>query len=240
MNRLSLVFGIGVTCILAACGNGANAANGPTAASPGGPQRGGASGQLVQINGDTLILTGANGDTTVTFTNSTTITKTSAATLADIAQGECIVASGTKDSSGLITATTVRLAPKGATGCASGGQGFSPPAGASPRPTPSGQPGMSILSGEVTAVSGTSITVLTSSNGSQLLTVPTVASVTLSSATTAASLQVGQCLRATGAPNASGTVEATSLTITPPGANGTCSTGGFGRRPGNGAPAGGG
>ena len=99
---------------------------------------------------------------------------------------------------------------------------------------------MSVVSGEVTAVSGTSVTVLTASTGTQTFTVPTVANVTVSSAASAASFQVGQCLRATGAPDASGTVQATSLTITPAGANGTCSTGsGFGRRAGNGAPAGG-
>src|SRR5438034_11755210 len=109
MTRLSLVFGIGVTFILAACGNGANAANGATSPSPGGPQRGGASGQLVQIDGVTLILTGANGDTTVTFTNSTTMTSTCAATIADIAQAERIVASGTSGWSGVTTATAVRL-----------------------------------------------------------------------------------------------------------------------------------
>src|SRR5207244_1785618 len=74
--------------------------------------RGGASGQLVQINGNTLILTGANGDVTVTYTTTTTITKMSTATLADITAGECIFANGAKDSSGLITATSVRLAPK--------------------------------------------------------------------------------------------------------------------------------
>ena len=99
---------------------------------------------------------------------------------------------------------------------------------------------MSVVSGEVTAVSGTSVTVLTASTGTQTFTVPTVANVTVSSAASAASFQVGQCLRATGAPDASGNVQATSLTITPAGANGTCSTGsGFGRRAGNGAPAGG-
>ena len=244
MNRLGLALVVGATFVLAACGSGATASNGATSPSPGGPgtNRGGAAGQLVQINGDTLILTGANGDITVTLTSSTTITKTSTASLADIAQGECIVASGTKDSAGLLTATSVRLAPKGANGCATGGPGGSAPPGASPRPTPSGQAGVSMVGGEVTAVSGTSVTVLTPSSGSQSITVPTVAMVTLSSAATAASLQVGECLRATGPPNASGDVQATSLTITPPGANGTCSTGGggFGRRGSGGSPPAGG
>jgi len=241
MSRFSIILCIGASFVLAACGNSASAGN--TASPSRGiarAPRGGASGQLVQINGNTLILTGANGDVTVTYTTTTTITKMSTATLADITAGECIFATGAKDSSGLITATSVRLAPKNSRGCTTGGAAFSPPAGASPRPTPSRQANMSVVSGEVTAVSGTSVTVLTASSGTQTLTVPTVANVMVSSAASAASLQVGQCLRATGAPDASGTVQATSLTITPAGANGTCSTGsGFGRRAGNGAPAGG-
>src|SRR6266581_1862098 len=127
MNRLGLVFGIGATFILAACGNGAGAAKSTPSPSPGAATaRGGPSGQLVQINGDTLILTGANGDITVTFDNTTAITKTSTATLADITQGECIVATGTKDSSGLITVTSVRLAPKDASGCTAAGTPPSP------------------------------------------------------------------------------------------------------------------
>src|SRR5256885_4420472 len=137
MSRFSIILCIGASFVLAACGNSASAGN-TASPSPGIARapRGGASGQLVQINGDTLILTGANGDITVTMTSSTTITRTSAVTLADITPGECIVASGAKDSSGLVTATTVRLAPKSANGCAPAGQGFSPPPGASPRPTP--------------------------------------------------------------------------------------------------------
>jgi hypothetical protein len=230
MNRIGLVIGVGAMFILAACGSSPGAAGGSASPSAGANAgRGGAAGQLVQINGTTLILSGANGDITVAYTSATTISKTSAATLADVNQGECIVATGTKDASGLLSATSVRLAPMGANGCAAPGS----PAGASPRPAPSGQPNASVVSGEVSAVSGTSVTVLTASSGSQTITVPTVASVSVSSAATAAALQVGECLRANGAPNSSGTVQASSLTITPPGPSGTCTTGngGFGRPP---------
>jgi hypothetical protein len=51
------------------------------------------------------------------------------------------------------------------------------------------------------------------------------------------------CVRASGSPDASGTIQATALAITPAAASGTCSTGfgGGGRRPaGNGTPAAGG
>ena len=158
-----------------------------------------------------MILSGANGDITVTFTSTTPITKTSTAALADITTGECVVATGTKDSTGQFTARMVRLAPSTANGCTAGGQGFSPPPAASPRPSLSGQAGTSTLAGEVTAVSGTSVTLKTPSSGSQSISVPTVASITASSVTTAAALQVGECLRAAGRPDASGTVAASSL-----------------------------
>src|SRR6266699_1947365 len=115
MNRFGLVSVIGASFVLAACGS-ASAANGGSSPSPGAnaAARGGAAGQLVQINGDTLILSGANGDITVTLSSSTPITKASTASLADITAGVCIVAMGPKDSSGSITATTVRLSPKSA------------------------------------------------------------------------------------------------------------------------------
>jgi uncharacterized protein DUF5666 len=242
MKRLGLVSIIGATLVLAACGSAATANSTSPSGSPatGGALRGGSAGQLVQINGQTLILSGANGDITVSYTSATSITKTSTASLADIIPGMCIVATGVKDTTGLVTATTVRLAVKGANGCTAGRAGGGPAAGASPRPTPSGQANLSSVSGTVTAVSGTSVTVLTPANTSQTITVPTTVAVSQSSSTTPAALQVGQCLRASGSRDASGTVQATALTITPAGPSGTCSTG-FGRGPaGNGAPAAGG
>jgi hypothetical protein len=227
MNRLPVVLFVGASFILAACGSSPTAAKSASSPSPGAGNgfRNGAAGKLVQINSATLILSGASGDITVSYTSSTTITKTSMATLADIVPGLCIFASGQKDASGHITATTVRLSPKSATGCSGPGPGASPRPSFSPRPTPSGQANVSVLSGEVTAVSGVSVTILTAAKISQSITVPTTAAVTVSSATTTAALQIGQCLRATGSRDAAGNVQATALTITPPGPNGTCSAG---------------
>ena len=168
--------------VVAACGASANTAS--SSPSPGGGNafRNGASGQLVQINGQALILTGPNGDTTVTFTTTTTFTRTSIAGLADITRGTCIVANGVKDTSGTITATTVSISPKTATGCAA--RNFAPSPGASPRPSPTPRPSATprpngaFVSGEVTAVSGVSITVLTQTNVSQQITVASAATVT--------------------------------------------------------------
>jgi hypothetical protein len=193
----------------------------------------------VQVNGQSLILTGPTGDVTVTVSTSTTFTRTSTAVLADIVPGVCILATGQKDSAGLLTATTVRLSPRVSGGCAAAGRfgpNASPPAGASPRPTPSGQPAMAFVGGEVTAATGITITVLTPTSGSQTITVPTIAAVTTTAVAAATDLRTGECVRATGARDAAGTVQATSITITPAGPSGTCVTGlgggGFGGRGG--------
>ena len=236
MNRTIIVVlataaGLGV----AACG-GASASSASPSPGRGGQARNGAAGQLVQIDGQTLILTGASGDITVTFSASTTFTRTSVAVLADIVPGQCLVATGQKDSAGTLTATTVRLSPKTSTGCGAGGQfgpNASPPPGASPRPTPSGPPAGAFVGGEVTAAAGTSITVLTAASGTEVINVPTTAAVTQMSAASSTDLRTGECLRANGSRDAAGEVQATSIGITPAGPSGTCATGiGGGRGPG--------
>jgi hypothetical protein len=226
--------------VFAACG-GAASATGAASPSPGAGNafRNGASGQLVQVSGQTLIITGPNGDTTVTYTTATTFTKTSLATLADIALGTCIVANGQKDASGAITATNVSISPKASTGCAARNFAPTPQPGASPRPSPtarpSGQPNGVFVIGEVTAVSGVSITVLTQASGTEKITVASAATVTKMATVSASDLQDGQCLRANGSRDSAGDVQATSITITPAGPSGTCTTGfGGGRGPGAG------
>ena len=235
---LMVMFATASVLAVAACG-GASAAGSSTSPSPGGggQARNGAAGQLVQINGPTLILTAAAGDVTVTYTNTTTFTKTSAAVLADVVPGQCLVASGQTDSAGILTATTVRLSPKSSTGCGAGGQlgpNASPRASASPRPTPSGPPQMPFVAGEVTHASGTSITVLTAASGSEVINVPTTAAVTRTSAASSTDLQTGECLRANGTRDSAGAVQATTIAITPAGPSGTCATGAGGRGPGRG------
>jgi len=245
MNRMVLVGVAVIGMVATACGSAVTANTATTTPSPGrggaAQFRNGAAGQLVQVNGQTLILTGPTGDLTVTISATTTFTRTSTAVLADIVPGVCIVATGQKDSSGALTASTVRLSPKPAAGCAAAGRtgpngspppGFSPPPQASPRPTPSGVP-LAFVTGEVTAAAGISITVLTTTSGSQTITVPTTASVTTTVVASATDLQTGECLRATGARDSSGSVQATTITITPAGPSGTCVTG-FGGRGGGG------
>lgn len=235
--------------VLAACGATASAAKTSPSPTAGNAFRNGASGQLVQINAQTLILTGPNGDITVSYTPTTTFTKTRVASLADIARGTCILATGQKDATGAVTATAVRLSPKTATGCAARAFAPSPAPGASPAPSPpaaatprpNGQPNAAFVAGEVTIVSGPSVTVLTQT-GSQKITVASAAMVTETSNVSKGDLQTGQCIRANGSRDSAGDVQAMSITISPAGPSGTCSTGigGGGRGQfGGGAPPGG-
>jgi hypothetical protein len=246
MNRIVVLVAAVLGIVATACGSAATANTSTVSPSPGSGGaaqfRNGASGQLVQVNGQTLILTGPSGDLTVAYSSSTTFTRTSTAVLADVVPGVCIVATGQKDSTGALTATTVRLSPKPAAGCGAAGRfgpngsppaGASPPPQASPRPTPSGQLPMALVNGEVTGASGISITVLTAASGSQTITVPTTAAVSTTVVASATDLQTGECLRATGARDSAGSVQATSITITPAGPSGTCVTG-FGGRGGGG------
>src|ERR1700704_383712 len=131
MNRVLVLVVVAAGLLAAACGNGAKAANSSTSPSPGGGAqfRNGASGQLVQVNGQSLILTGPNGDLTVNIGSTTTFTRTSTAVLADIVPGQCLVATGQKDSAGRLTAMTVRLSPKLASGCGAGQAGPNPAPG---------------------------------------------------------------------------------------------------------------
>ncbi len=98
---------------------------------------------------------------------------------------------------------------------------------------------MAFVTGEVTAAAGISITVLTTTYGSQTITVPTTAAVTTTVVGAATDLRTGECLRATGARDSSGNVQATSITITPAGPvghlrHGLRRGGGFGGRGGGG------
>jgi len=269
MKRLIPILATATTFFVAACGNAATAGTAATSPSPGAragaANRGGAAGQLVQINPQMLIITGPSGDTTISYTAATTVSRTSNGGLADIAVGTCVVATGRKDANGAITATSVRVSPKPTGGCAApaGGPGFGP--GASPRPSfsprpsstprPSGFANLSIVAGEVTAVSGSAVTVLsatgatgTTGTTSQTISVPSAATVTKTGTASLSDLQTGQCLTAVGPKDSSGNVQASSLVISPAGPSGTCNTrvgrgggggfGGFGGGGGSGAPGG--
>ncbi len=242
MNRPLLgAAGVVASLGIAACGSAsASGASTPSASPSSGGRTGLARnatfGQLVQINGSTLILSSSTGDSTVTYATTTTITQTSTGSLANVTPGLCITATGTKDATGALVATTVLLSAPVSGSCTTGfgggggGGTFSPPAGATPRPSFSPLAGAGAARGLVKSVTGTSVT-LTETAGTTTTTmtinVPTTVKVTTSSVVQPSALQTGQCLTALGTKNSSGTVAARSLTITPAGANGC--TAGFGR-----------
>ena len=252
MNRIATSAALLVAGLaLAACGSTA-AAGGSTAKaspSPGLRVRNGTQGELVQMNGTSLILNATTGDVTVVYDASTTFQKTSTGTFQDITVGRCIVATGAKDPSGGITAATVRLSDKVNGACAFGqgpaggfgGTRTTPLPGASPRPNPGN---LAFAGGEVATVSGTTITVKPPTGAVQTVVVPTTVRVSKSSLASASDLALHQCLSANGPRDASGKVTARAISIVPAGPTG-CFTGGgggfggFGRGPGGGTGGGG-
>jgi hypothetical protein len=155
MKRLVITAG-GTVVLLALTACGGSTAAGSTSSSsttstsrpaggngPGGLARRGTAGTLAQINGTSLILTDTTGtDVTVDYTPTTTITQTKSGVLADIVPGSCVVITGTKDATGALVASSVRLSQPVNGACAAGlgnrgpgaGTGTRPPAGPPPRP----------------------------------------------------------------------------------------------------------
>jgi hypothetical protein len=231
--RVALAATLGI--VIAACGS-TSAAAPPSGASPTpgarGAGRNGASGELVQLSGSSLILSTQAGDVTVTFAATTTIQKTSTAGVADITVGSCIIASGQKDATGQLVATTVRLSPAVNGACSFGNFG----GGGGQRPTPSGTPSgtprpgqanLALARGQVAGVNGTAVTVKDSTGASQTISVPTTVKVARSATGTSADLVVGACVMANGTKDSSGNVTARTLSIVPAGPSG-CFTGGRG------------
>ena len=246
MKRLVITAGgTAVVLALAACGSGTSASSNNSSSSTtanrsggnngaGGFARRGAAGELAQINGTSLILSATDGtDVTVDYTNTTTITQTKTGVLADVVPGSCVIATGTKDASGTVVVSSVRLsqpvngACNAGLGNRPGGANGTPPNG-TPRRTPApGQPIPSFEAGKVTTVNGTSITLQPTTGAAQTITVPTTVTVAESNVASASDLAVGDCIQATGPKDSSGKVAATALSIVPAGPSG-CFTGGRG------------
>ena len=268
MKRLVITAGgTAVVLALAACGSGTSASSNNSSSSSsttanrsggnngaGGFARRGAAGELAQINGTSLILSATDGtDVTVDYTNTTTITQTRTGVLADVVPGSCVIATGTKDASGTVVASSVRLSQP-VNGACNAGLGNRPPGAngapnpnatprAIPRRTPApGQPLPAFAAGKVTAVNGTSITLQPATGAAQTITVPTTVTVSESNVASASDLAVGDCIQATGPKDSSGKVAATALSIVPAGPSGcfTGGRGGFGGFGGRGFGGGGG
>ena len=218
---------------MVACGTAGASAGVPSTGFRAGDLTGGT---LVSVSGTTLILSTADGNVDVAFSSSTPISKTSVGGVSDIAVGSCVTATGSVDSTGTITATSVTVSPTVSGSCATGSYTGGNPGGfpggranASPRARPSGGFGFDFASvrGVVTAVNGTTVTVRATSGASASLTVPTTARVSTTVTGSTGDLVAGSCVAAIGPRSSSGTVQARSLLIEPAGASG-CFTGGSG------------
>jgi len=85
------------------------AGGGPSSASAGGLV-----GQIEEIDGSSLVVTGFDGQkTTVQATETTLIEKYASVTVADLVAGEQVVISGSQNEDGSITARSIQVAPAG-------------------------------------------------------------------------------------------------------------------------------
>lgn len=223
--------------------------------------RGGVRGTIAAVTGQLMQLQDTSSQTAVAWTASTTITAQVAGTLADVKPGVCVLAvtaptgtSSTASASGAATSVAISQPVNGACtagfgagtpgtrGAPGGGMPSGAPAGGQRYGTrPSGAPTAGAggfvrpVDGLVTAVSGDTITVQTTTGTGGTATSGTAttgtATVTVDSATTfrttkaadASAIVVGQCATARGQADSSGKVTATSIVVSPP-TNGTCVT----------------
>ncbi len=218
---------------MVACGTAGASAGIPSSGFRAGDLTGGT---LVNVSGSKLILSTADGNVTVAISGSTPISKTSVGATSDIAVGSCVTATGSMDSPGAITATSVAVSPAVNGSCATDSYAGGNPGGfpggrliASPRARPSAGFGFDFASvrGVVTAVEGDTVTVRASSGSSASLTVPATAKVSSTASGSSADLVAGACVAAIGPRNSSGTVQASALLIEPDAPTG-CFTGGSG------------
>jgi hypothetical protein len=218
--------------------------------SGGAPAIPGASGLIAAASPGTLQVQSTTAQNTVAYTSATTFT---AVTSGHIAAGGCVMVTGTPaaGSAKALTATSARIMAKvnGACPTTGAGGGFGG-AGSARRPTGAGggsgtRRAFASATGTVNSVSGSTILLNgvlrngPSAAGSGAPASPSTITITLgSSATvtqtvpaTSAAAVVGQCARAIGPANSTGTITAKSITISKPGPNG-CNTGfgGFGGR----------
>ena len=222
---------------VAACGastSGSSPAASPSS-SAGVRRANAAAGTLVQVSDTTLVLSTSTGDVTISYSSTTPITLTATGSYADIQVGSCINATGTKDATGAVTASSVTITSPVNGSCSLGSfvggsrgafPGGRPGASFRPRATPSGLPAnVASVRGTVAAVNVTQVTVQKSGGTSQTITVPTTIKVSTTSTGSASDLTQGACVAAVGPKAASGTVTARTLVIAPAGPSG-CFTGG--------------
>ena len=231
----------------------------------------GASGKIAAADGSTIQVQGSDSQTAVTYTDETTISQQVAGSLSDVKAGLCVTvtpAEGSDSSDTAVTAGSVRVTEKSDGSCQGGFGGGRPsgmpeggmpsgmpegeemPSGVPEGGMPSGGPGAGGgfgTSGEVTAVSGDTVTVAATRFDPQAeegaepettsVTVTTTGetTVTITETADATALTIGRCVTATVTSDDTGAVSAERIEVSDA-VDGECSTG-FGR---GGFPGGGG
>jgi len=253
--RASIIV-VGVAAaVLAGCGSigstaGASTTNAArTSPSPGrGAFGNGVVGQVSQVGSGKMTVDQQSGSVTVTYDSSTSVLQAGAGSITEAVPGTCVVATGTTDASGALTARTFQVQLNMNGNCTppagvGGGQGpgagaFSPrPGRGSPSPGPGGGPpaNLAMVRGRLTNVSGSTLTVQPETGSPVTVMVSSSTTVTRLVTSSSARLAVGECVTANGQRDSSGTVKARSILISAPGPNG-CTRGGGGR-PGGASPA---
>lgn len=246
----ALAVGAVALVTLTACGSssGSSSAGAPSA----GPSSGtrstqrfpGVTGTIAAVTNGTLqVQNPQSGQTAVSYTSSTPVTATVAATRAALVAGRCATVIG----SGSTQTVTISSPQNGSCtrGFGARGQFGGRPGGTgagtgTPRTRPSGAPGGRFggASGTISSVTPTSfvVTRANANGGDTTSTVTTTASTVYTETTTAtdSALKVGQCLTAIGRTGDTGAVAATSLAVRAPGPQG-CTTGFRGAGTGAGA-----
>ncbi|MUM17962.1 hypothetical protein FZI91_13855 [Mycobacterium sp. CBMA271] len=171
-------------------------------------------GLIASVSGGTVQVTKKDGNATVGVSQSTKVSEISAAQLSDVAAGSCIAAMTQRDSNPS-TAGHVMIWPAANGSCAGSHQKDRP----EPSTPPSGKPAENRATrGTVASVSGNTITISgTDQNGGNA----TQTNVTVNNDTTYAkrapadqsAIATGKCIAARGTDDASGTLQAVSVTL---------------------------
>jgi hypothetical protein len=237
--RLTILVPAVAGVLVAACGGSSTASTAQSHSTPRPSARAAfagnaAGGQLAQVSAGKLVLNGQAGSVDVTYDSSTRVLRTVSSSMAEAAVGACINATGQKDASGAVTATTVNLMFNMNGTCSQPNAGGAGGGGGQGRFGGGGAPAnFAFVRGKIISVSSVGLTVQDASGATVPLDVPATARITKTEAAIASQLAVGQCIQASGQRDPSGSVTARQLDIVPAGPNG-CPSGGAGGRPGRG------
>ncbi len=198
-------------------GNGPGGFGGAGQGLPGG---GGTAGTIAKVTGSSFTLESGSGDaTTVTTSSDTTVTSSSSGSIGDIATGDHVTILGAASGSDvtaerIIDSGSVELptGPGGRGGAARAAGGGQPPAGAGQgQGGPPGGAGFEPVTGQVTKVSGSTITVR-SSSATYSVTASSATKVSLVKKISVDDLKAGDTVQVSGTTSGS-TIAATHIRV---------------------------